>query len=100
MSAAGQTTWYDFAKTILEKAEATSHILEWFAAATKERPLIARSLVPISTEEFGSPTHRPAYSVLSNARLFKTFGVALSDWRTQLQCCFASDGIAANRGAD
>ena len=100
MSAAGQTTWYDFAKTILEKAEATSHILEWFAAATKERPLIARRLIPISTKEFGSPTHRPAYSILSNSRLIQTLGVALPDWQAQLQCCFVPDSIAANRGAD
>ncbi len=100
MSAAGQTTWYDFAKTILEKAEATSQIPEWLAAATKERPLIARRLIPISTEEFGSPTHRPVYSVLSNSRLIQTFGVALPDWQAQLQRCFTSDSIAANRGAD
>jgi len=100
MSAAGQTTWYDFAKTMLEEAEATSHIPEWLAAATKERPLIARRLIPISTQEFGSPTHRPAYSILSNSRLIQTFGVALPDWHAQLQCCFVSDSIAANRGAD
>ncbi len=100
MSAAGQTTWYDFAKTILEKAEATSQIPEWLAAATKERPLIARRLIPISTEEFGSPTHRPVYSVLSNSRMIQTFGVALPDWQAQLQHCFTSDSIAANRGAD
>jgi dTDP-4-dehydrorhamnose reductase len=100
MSAAGQTTWYDFAKTILEKAEATSHIPDWLAAATKERPLIARRLIPISTKEFGSPTHRPVYSILSNSRLIQTFGVALPDWQAQLQRCFASDNIAANRGAD
>jgi dTDP-4-dehydrorhamnose reductase len=100
MSAAGQTTWYDFAKTILEKAEATSHIPEWLAAATKERPLIARRLIPISTQEFGSPTHRPAYSILSNSHLIQTFGVALPDWHAQLQCCFVPDSIVANRGAD
>ncbi len=100
MSAGGQTTWYEFAKTILEKAEATSHIPEWFAAATKKRPLIARRLIPISTEEFGSPTQRPAYSILSNSRLIQTFGVALPDWHAQLQRCFVCDSIAANRGAD
>jgi len=99
MSAAGQTTWYDFAKTILEKAVATSHDLVWLAAATRGRPLIARHVVPISTEEFRSPTRRPAYSVLSNSRLIQTFGVALPDWHTQLQRCFVSDSIAANRGA-
>ena len=95
MSAAGQTTWYDFAKTILEKAEATSCDLAWFAAATRGRPLIARRVIPISTEEFRSPTHRPAYSVLSNSRLFQTFGVALPNWRTQLQRCFVFESSDA-----
>src|SRR6266699_5503426 len=66
MSAAGQTTWYDFAKTILEKAGATSQGLVWLAKATHGRQLIARRVVPISTEEFRSPTQRPVYSVLSN----------------------------------
>jgi dTDP-4-dehydrorhamnose reductase len=65
-----------------------------------ERPLIAHRLIPISTEEFGSPTHRPAYSILSNSRLIQTFGLALPDWHVQLQRCFVSDSIAANRGAD
>ena len=100
MSAAGQTTWYDFAKTVLEKAGATSQGLVWLAKATHGRQLIARRVVPISTEEFRSPTQRPVYSVLSNSRLIQTFGVALPDWHTQLQRCFVSDSIAANRGAD
>jgi dTDP-4-dehydrorhamnose reductase len=100
LSAAGQTTWYDFAKMSLEKAGATSHDLVWLASATRGRQLIARRVVPISTEEFRSPAHRPAYSVLSNSRLIQTFGVALPDWRTQLQRCFVSDSLAANCGAD
>jgi dTDP-4-dehydrorhamnose reductase len=100
MSAAGQTTWYDFAKTIVEKAQSTSHKLEWLAAATKERLLITRRVIPISTVEFGSSTHRPAYSILSNSRLIQTFGLALPDWHAQLQCCFVSNGVAAHHGAD
>jgi len=100
MSAAGQTTWYDFAKTILEKAEATSRGLEWLAAATQGRRLMARRVIPVSTEEFGSPTPRPAYSILSNSRLNQTFGIALPEWHDQLQGCFVSDLIAAKRAAD
>jgi len=100
MSAAGQTTWHDFAKTILERAGGTSHDLVWLAAATRGQPLITQRVIPISTEEFGSPAQRPAYSILSNARLFKTFGVALPDWHTQLQRCFVSEGIAPNLLAD
>jgi len=100
MSAAGQTTWYDFAATMLEKAKATSHNLDWLTTATQGRRLIARRVIPISTEEFGSPTPRPAYSILSNCRLMQTFGVALPDWQTQLQRCFASESITANLLAD
>jgi dTDP-4-dehydrorhamnose reductase len=100
MSAAGQTTWYDFAGTILEKAKATSRNPDWLAAATQGRRLLARRVIPISTKEFGSPTPRPAYSILSNARLNQTFGVALPHWRTQLEQCFIFDSIAAHHCAD
>jgi dTDP-4-dehydrorhamnose reductase len=100
MSAAGHTTWYDFAKAILEKAEATSHNLDWLATATQGRRLIAQRLSPVSTKDFGSSTHRPAYSILSNSLLIRTFGVALPNWQAQLQRCFVADHNVANRGAD
>jgi dTDP-4-dehydrorhamnose reductase len=96
MTAAGQTTWYEFANAILEEARRAPQDLPWLASATKGRPLIARRVLPISTEEFRSPTRRPAYSVLSNACLMQTFGVTLPDWRTQLQNCFSSKRIPAN----
>jgi dTDP-4-dehydrorhamnose reductase len=100
MSAAGQTTWYEFAQTILEEAVATRHDLAWLSGATKRRQLIAQRVIPISTEEFGSPTRRPAYSVLSNSHLMQSFGVALADWRSQLQRCFVPDHTAANIAAN
>jgi dTDP-4-dehydrorhamnose reductase len=90
MTAAGETTWFDFAKAILGEAARSSQDLSWFAAATRRRPLIARRVIPITTAEYGSPTQRPKYSVLSNSRLAQTFGVSLSDWRTQLRNTFAS----------
>jgi dTDP-4-dehydrorhamnose reductase len=96
MSAAGQTTWFNFAKRILEEAKANSRNLTWLADATKGRQLIAQRLTPISTEEFGAPARRPAYSVLSNSHLMQSFGLALPDWRSQLQRCFVPDHTAAN----
>jgi dTDP-4-dehydrorhamnose reductase len=89
MTAAGQTTWYEFAKAILEEASRAHQDLPWLTSATNGRPLIARRVLPISTEEFRSPTRRPAYSVLSNARLLQQFGATLPDWRIQLQRCFS-----------
>ncbi len=63
ITAAGQTSWYEFAKAI--------------------------------PEEFHSPTSRPAYSVLSNGRVKQTFGIALPDWRFELQSCFSSRPVSA-----
>ena len=91
MTAAGQTSWYEFAKAILEQASAAPPGLPWLSAITNGRPLIARRVVPIPTAEFGSPTRRPAYSVLCNERLKQDFGVALPDWRSQLQKCFSAE---------
>jgi dTDP-4-dehydrorhamnose reductase len=91
MTAAGETSWYNFAKAILERAPTISRDVGWFAAATQGRPLIAKHIVPIPSEEFRSPTRRPNYSVLSNSRLAQTFQVSLSDWTTQLQCCLATE---------
>ncbi len=90
MTAAGETTWYDFTKAILEESADASQDLSWFAAASQGRPLLARRVVPITAAEYGSRTPRPAYSVLSNSRLTQTFGITLPDWRTQLHKCFVS----------
>jgi len=89
MTAADYTTWYEFAKAILEETASTPQDLPWLTSATKGRPIIARRVLPISTQAFGSPTHRPAYSVLSSAHLKETFGITLLDWRSQLQKCFS-----------
>jgi dTDP-4-dehydrorhamnose reductase len=92
MTAAGETTWYGFARAILEETAAMAPQAPWFAAATQGRPLMAKRVVPISSAEFRSPTRRPAYSVLSNQRLSQTFHVTLPDWSSQLQHCLGLAG--------
>ena len=91
MTAAGETTWYDFAVRILELASTQSRGTDWFRAATGDRPLIARKIVPIATADFPTPARRPAYSVLANRRLKNAFGISLPHWETQLRAVF-SDG--------
>ena len=99
MTAAGLTTWYEFAKAILEEAGRAPQTLSWLTSATNGHPLVARRVLPISTEEFRSPTRRPAYSVLSNERLKQAFGVTLPDWREQLRSCFSPERTVFNPSA-
>ena len=96
MTAAGQTSWYEFANAILEEARCALQNPPWLVSATKGRPLIVRRVVPISAQEFRSPATRPANSVLSNVRLKQVFGVALPDWRAQLHKCFSPERAPVN----
>ena len=89
MTAGGETSWHEFASTILEKAKAAPHP-DWLASATGGLPIITRRVIPIATSEYPTPARRPAYSVLSNAKLNRVFSVQLPDWRTQL------DSVCAN----
>jgi dTDP-4-dehydrorhamnose reductase len=91
MTAAGETTWYDFAGRILEWAHSRSGGADWFRAATGNRPLMARKIVPIATAEFPTAARRPAYSVLANRRLKEMFGISLPHWEMQLRSVL-SDG--------
>jgi len=89
MTAGGETTWYEFARTILQRAGKTDRSLPWFAAATNNSPLVAQRVLPIPTKEYPTPARRPAYSVLSNAKLDRQFHVQLPPWQTQLESVFA-----------
>ncbi|HUK51819.1 MAG TPA: dTDP-4-dehydrorhamnose reductase [Candidatus Binatia bacterium] len=88
MTAGGQTSWHGFAQAILQEHAGASQEIPWIAAATSGRPRRTRSVTAISTGEYPTPARRPAYSVLSNARLHDVFGVHLPDWRTQLRDVF------------
>jgi dTDP-4-dehydrorhamnose reductase len=73
---AGVTTWYGFTRAILE---------EYQKRATSRQPVKTREVVPIATEEYPLPAHRPKNSVLSNEKLARTFGIAPVPWQEQLQ---------------
>ena len=71
MTCGGQTTWYEFTRAILELT----------------RPEKVPNLLAISTKEYPTPATRPLYSVLSNAKLKKSFGVTLPYWKDALKNC-------------
>ena len=72
-TASGETTWHGFATAIFEER-----------ARRSSGVFVAPQVTPIATREYPTPAARPAYSVLSNAKLQRIFGVRLGDWREGL----------------
>jgi len=85
LTAAGETSWCDFARAILEECSDSSQLGPWFLAVTGGQPLPRRSIVPVSSSNYPTPARRPAYSVLSNNKLRQVFGMELPHWRSQLR---------------
>ena len=86
MAGAGATSWFGFAEAILEEI----HQGGFPATVMGKVPITAKRVLPISTAEYPTRARRPAYSVLDSAKLKKTFGVELPDWREQLKTAVTS----------
>ena len=71
LSAAGETTWFEFARAILQRAPA---------------PLRSRAaqVAPLATREAPARARRPANALLDCTKFTETFGFALPDWRESL----------------
>jgi dTDP-4-dehydrorhamnose reductase len=81
LTCGGQTTWYGFAAKIRELGLARGLLPESCAR-----------LEPIPTSGYPTPAHRPAFSVLANARLSENFELALPDWEQGLRLCLDEFG--------
>ena len=99
MIAEGETSWYEFAKAILEEASATAQSIPWVRAATKGMPFLSERVLPITTAEYPTPARRPAYSVLSTRRLRDRIGISLPPWREQLRSLFVLDSFEDRRNS-
>jgi dTDP-4-dehydrorhamnose reductase len=76
MAGAGSCSWYDFACAIVQQmGEAAPGV----------------TVQPITTHEYPTPARRPAYSVLDPSLFEAVFGVALPEWRVQLEACVHED---------
>jgi dTDP-4-dehydrorhamnose reductase len=71
LAAAGSTTWYEFARCILE-------------GDPRREEQVCRAVIPISTAQYPTAARRPAYSVLDCTAFDDRFRLSLSDWREQL----------------
>ena len=71
LCASGETSWHGFAQAIIGLMPA------------EEKK--CRTVDAIASADYPTPTRRPAYSVMSCAKLERTFGLRLPDWRESLQ---------------
>lgn len=71
LTAQGQTTWYGFAKAILENA------------SLAKKPL----LIPIATQDYPLPASRPVNSILSGQALAENFHIQTPTWQSSLAKC-------------
>ncbi|MGB3774902.1 MAG: dTDP-4-dehydrorhamnose reductase [Leeuwenhoekiella sp.] len=71
-SNAGHTTWYGFAKSILEINK------------------ISVNLKPVSSSQFPTKSIRPKYSILSNVKFQENFNFKISHWEKSLEDLIAT----------
>jgi len=75
LTAQGQTTWYEFTRSILE------------LSAVEKKP----TLTSITTDGYPLPAARPQYSLLSGVKIQDAFNLMLPDWKVALNNCLKND---------
>jgi len=78
LSCGSQTSWYGFACKIRD-----------YSLEKGLLPESAARLEPIPSSDYPTPARRPAFSVLSNEKLFQQFGLKLPNWDQALQLCLS-----------
>jgi len=73
----GVTTWYGFARTILEKVRA------------KGMRLQVKTIKPISTQDYAAPAKRPGNSRMNTEKAKKILRIELSEWQLALDECIS-----------
>ena len=71
LTSSGAATWHDFAVAIVEHQR-------------RHEAIACQRVSAIATADYSTAAARPAYSVLDNDKLARTFGVRLPDWKTAL----------------
>ncbi len=68
--AAGETSWYGYARHVIGRARAAGRVLR----------LPPEGLQPIATRDYPTPATRPLNSRLSTSKLRQVFGLELPEW--------------------
>ena len=75
VAAAGETSWFDYARFVIEWARANGQAIAVAPDAIK----------PIPTSDYPTPAQRPLNSRLNTSRLRRAFGLHMPPWQTGVQ---------------
>ena len=75
LASQGSTTWYEFARAILEGDEGRARVKA------------------IASVEYPTPARRPRNSALDSTKIQRELGIALPDWRIGLALCAEGDHV-------
>lgn len=71
LAAGDETTWYDYARFVINQAVATGKIMK----------VTPNNIHPITTDNYPLPAKRPANSRLNTSLIRNTFDLELPDWQ-------------------
>ena len=71
LAAAGQTTWFEYAK----------HVVAQSISAQEAPEIIVKAIYPVATSAFPTAAKRPHNSRLNTGKLERTFGLTLPPWQ-------------------
>jgi dTDP-4-dehydrorhamnose reductase len=90
LAAAGATTWYGYARLIVQQA---------LAAGMTLRVTDPDAILPVSAAEYPLPAPRPANSRLDTGKIQAAFGVRLPPWQDGARDTVRELALASARGA-
>ena len=73
--AGGETSWFDYAR----------FVIEWARAQGQPVKVSPEAIRPVPTTAYPTPAQRPLNSRLSTAKLRETFSLSLPDWRVGVE---------------
>jgi len=71
LAAGGETTWYDYARFVINQVVAAGKIMK----------VAPNNIHPITTDDYPLPAKRPANSRLNTSLIRNTFDLELPDWQ-------------------
>jgi dTDP-4-dehydrorhamnose reductase len=73
--AAGETSWFGYAR----------HVIEFARKAGQSIRVAPQAIEPVPSSQFPTAAKRPANSRMSTQKIRHTFGLTLPDWRVGVE---------------